>query len=333
MNHKTIFVAIVIAGLGLAGCGPGTGYLVKPIPADERIEETVISRDPGLFVSDKIAILDLEGMLMNQRDWSIFTGYENPLSLFLEKVERVKADPAVKAVVLRINSPGGGVTAGEIMYRGVADLRATKKVPVIAIIEDVGASGAYYVACGADTILAHPTSITGSIGVVVQTVSLAGTMKMLGVEAKAVTSGPMKEMASPFKPLDGNDLAVLQGMVNEFYGSFVDVVAKGRPKLTREQVLKLADGRVYSGRQAKANGLVDDVGFVEDALALAKKQAGVKRAKVVMYSRPWGYRATFYSQASQPQAGPQINLVNLNAASLLSFLQPQFLYLWTGKDN
>jgi protease-4 len=331
MNHKTICVAIVLMGLAVVGCGPSTGYLVKPIPADERLTETTISTDGGLFVSDKIAIIDLEGMLMNQRDWSIFSGSENPLSLFLEKMDRAKADPSVKAVVLRINSPGGGVTAGEILYKSVADFRAARKAPVIAIIEDVGASGAYYVACASDTILAHPTSITGSIGVVVQTVSVAGTMRMLGIEGKAVTSGPMKEMGSPFKPLDGNDLAILQVMVNEFYGGFVDVVAHGRPKLTREQILKLADGRVYSGRQAKANGLVDDVGFVEDALALAKKRAGVAKAKVVMYGRPWGYRATFYSEAPQAPATSQINLVNLNAASMMTMLQPQFLYLWTGK--
>jgi protease-4 len=333
MNHKVICVAIVLAGLAVAGCGPSTGYIVKPIPADERLTETTISTDGGLFVSDKVAVIDLEGMLMNQRDWSLFSGHENPMSLFLEKVDRAAADPAVKAVVLRINSPGGGVTASEILHKHLADFRASKKVPVVAIIEDVGASGAYYVACGADTILAHPTSIAGSIGVIMETVSFSGTMHMLGIEAKAVTSGPMKEMGSPFKPLDANDRVVLQVMVDEFYKGFIDVVVAGRPKLTREQILKLADGRVYSGLQAKANGLVDDVGFVEDAIALAKKKAGVTRAKVIMYSRPWGYRATAYSDAPQAPATSQFNMINLNAASFMGMLQPQFLYLWTGRSN
>jgi len=122
-------------------------------------------------------------------------------------------------------------------------------------------------------------------------------------------------------------------MVNEFYKGFVDVVAKGRPKLSRDEVLKLADGRVYTGEQAKANGLVDDVKHVPDAVALAKQRAGLSRAKVVMYSRPWGYRSTFYSEAPAAPAGTQVNLVNLDAQGALNLLQPQFLYLWTGRTN
>ena len=337
MNKRILSLAVVWAGLGIIGCGAGTGYIVKPIPADETVKETVIASDGGWFLSDKIAVIDLEGMLLNQRDWSVFSAHENPVSLFEEKFDRAQTDPDVKAVVLRINSPGGGVTASEILHKRVLDFRAARKgVPVIAVIEDIGASGAYYTACGADTICAHPTSIVGSIGVLVQTVSLSGTMKMLGIDAKAVVSGPMKTMGSPFKPLEDKDLAVLQGMVDEYFQGFVDAVAKGRPKLTREEVLKLADGRVYTGLQAKANGLVDEIKTVPEAVGLAKQRAGLSRAKVVMYSRPWGYRATFYSQASQeqqPAANPQVNLINLNAANLWSVLQPQFMYLWTGRGN
>jgi protease IV len=317
----------------VAGCGPGTGYIVKPIPVAERLTEAVIARDQGLLVTDKIAIIDIEGIIQNQREWSVLSASENPVALFVEKVDKAQADPAVKAVVVRINSPGGGVTASEILHKRLMDFRAARKgVPVVAIIEDVGASGGYYAACGADAILAHPTSVTGSIGVIVQTVSIHGTMQKLGIDAKAITSGPLKDMASPFKPLDENDQAVLRGIVNEYYERFVDAVAKGRPNLKREDILKLADGRVYTGTQAKANGLVDDLSDVAGAVAMAKKRGGLTRTKVVMYGRPWGYRATYYSQApaSPPAETPQINLVNLNAAGFWPLLQPQFLYLWTG---
>jgi protease-4 len=325
---------ILALAAGVAGCGPGTGYIIRPIPADERLTETSVACDPGWFVTDKIALVDLEGVIMNQRDWSIFSGHENPVGLFVEKVDRAQEDPAVKGLVVRINSPGGGVTASEILHKRLLEFRSARKgLPVIAVIEDVGASGGYYVACGADSILAHPTSVTGSIGVLMQTVSFSGTMRMLGIEAKAITSGPLKDMASPFKPLEQKDQAVLQGMVSEFYGRFVDAVARGRPQLKREDILKLADGRVYSGLQAKANGLVDDVSDVAGAVALAKKRSGAARVKVVMYSRPWGYRENYYSQAPAGPASPQVNLVNLSAAEIWGFLQPQFLYLWTGRTN
>lgn len=339
MKTRMLTLAAGVFALAAGGCGPGTGYIVKPVAVGDRLAETVIAADPGWFVSDKIALVDVEGVLLNQRDWSVLSANENPVALFVEKLDMAQADPEVRAIVLRINSPGGGVTAGDIMLRRVQDFRAARRVPIIAIIEDVGASGAYYVACGADTIWAHPTSVTGSIGVVVQTVSFAGTMKLLGIEAKAVTSGPLKEMGSPLKPLEEKDTAIFQGMVNEFYQRFVDVVAesraKGRIKLSREEVLKLADGRVYTGEQAKANGLVDDLGYVKDAIALAKARSGAQRVKVVMYHRPWGYRSNFYSEAPAGPAatGTQVNLLNVNAPNFWSLLQPQFLYLWTGRMN
>jgi protease-4 len=336
MNHKTIHILLVaLAAVGgglLGGCGQGTGFLIKPVPLDERLVETVVEADGGWFVSDKIAIIEVEGMILNARGSMLTGGGENPVSLFVEKLDRAEADPSVKAVVLRINSPGGGVNASDMMYERLLQFKKHTRVPVVAIIEDVGASGAYFIASGADTILAHPTSITGSIGVIIEAVSFAGTMRMLGIDMKAITSGEMKDMGSPFKPLDPKDEKVLKALVDEFYGRFIKVVCDGRPKLTREEIVKLADGRVYSGPQAKANGLVDDVCYLPDAISLAKKLSKAKRVEVVMYSRPFGYRASIYSQTTAPMAQPQINMVNVNAPDLLELSRPQMMYLWTGRN-
>lgn len=330
MRMRTVwFLLIVVASCG--GCGQNVGWVIKPVRLDEALKETTISSDPGLFVSDKILILDIDGLLMNRRGGGLFGPQQNPVSLLAEKLDKAQKDRSIKAMVIRINSPGGGVTASDIMYHRIRRFRAARpEVPVVAVIEDIGASGGYYIACASDVIIAHPTSVTGSIGVMVQTFSISGTMKLLRIDAKAVTSGPRKDMASPFKPLNSKDLAILKGMVDEYYKKFLDVVAEGRDNLTAEKIKALADGRVYTGLQAKENGLVDEIGYLEDAIELAKRRSGSKLVKVVMYHRPLGYRANAYSQAPSISAGTQVNLVNFSVAGLLDAAHPQFLYLWTG---
>jgi len=276
-------------------------------------------------------VIDVDGLLTNQRRKGLFGLGQNPVSLFVEKIDKAQRDPDVRAMIVRINSPGGGVTASDIMYRRLVQFRQARGVPVIAIIEDVGASGGYYIACGADVILAHPTTVTGSIGVIVQTVSFAGTMRLLGITSQGVTSGKHKDMASPFKPLDKEDLAILQDMVNAFHARFVHIVASGRPKMKKEKVEALADGRVYTARQALAHGLIDGLAYMDDAIVRAKADAHLERAKVVMYHRPFGGKSSFYSAAAPPAPQGQGNLLNVSVGQLPGFDQPRFLYLWTGR--
>jgi len=313
----------------IGGCGSNTGWLLTPVSLDERLTETVIHRDRGWSVSDKVAVVDVSGIIFNERSRGFFGEGENPVSLFVEKIDKAQADRSVRALVLRINSPGGGVTASDIMYNRVMQYKSATGNPVIAVLVDVAASGGYYIACAADVIVAHRTTITGSIGVIVQTISFAGTMDKIGVTAEAITSGKMKDMGSPLKPLDKADAEVLQGIVDDFYGKFVSVVASGRSKLDAAQVRKLADGRVYTAGDALNSGLVDSLGYMDEALVLARKRSGAERIKVVMYGRPAGYRANAYSMV--PGVGAQFNLVNVNAGALMSLAQPRFMYLWTGR--
>jgi len=239
--------------MGLAsvgGCSVDMGSLLRQGP----LEETVVGGDDGFFVPYKIAIVDVDGVIVNEREKGLFSSGENPMSLFIEKLDAAADDDAVRAVIVRINSPGGGVTASDIMHKALIDFRAKRGIPAVALIQDVGASGGYYIACGADRIMAHPTSVTGSIGVIAQMLSVTATLRMIGVETKAVTSGAMKDMGSPFKPIDPKDTAVLQVMINAFYERFFTVVQDSRKDIPAADLRKLADGRVYTGPQAKAYG-------------------------------------------------------------------------------
>ncbi|MBL7133407.1 MAG: signal peptide peptidase SppA [Phycisphaerae bacterium] len=329
MKRQSVVWVMVLAGFVLAGCGQRSAWIIRPVSPDEKLTESVVSRDPGLFVGAKIAIIDVDGLLLNSRRQSIFSAGENQVSLFVEKLDKAQRDPNVKAMIIRINSPGGGVTACDIMHDRLRRFRdARRDVRVFAVIEDVGASGAYYVACGAERILAHPTSVVGSIGVIVQTVSFAGTMAKLGIDAHAITSGKHKDLASPLKPLDKEDQAILQEMVDRYYKRFLKVVGAGRKALPAVRVKALADGRVFAGEQAKELGLVDGLMHMTEAIQLAKQECGAKRVKVVIYHRPWGHRANVYSTLPTP---PQINLINISVGDFLDMARPRFMYLWTGR--
>ncbi len=315
----------------LAGCAPGGGLLIRPVNTNEKLKETTVATDDGILLRDKIVIIDVEGTLNNSRDRSIWAS-ENPVALFSEKIRKAQRDKKVVGLIVRINSPGGGVTASEIMHqRLMAFRRKRPKVPVVAIIEAVGASGGYYVACATQEIWAHQTSVTGSIGVITPAISLAGTLSKIGVTTQLVTSGPFKAMNSPLKPLDQADIAILQGIVDEFYERFVTVVDTGRAKLTTAQVRKLADGRVYTGPGALKNGLVDRLGQMPDAIKRVKELAGKDAVKVVMYHRPHGYRGSY--DAGATGRTPQVNIINLTGVNLLDMARPRFMYLWTGREG
>ncbi len=324
---KNLLVLICLVGL-VSGCGGHSGILIKPVPLDQRLLESVVQADAGWFVG-KIAIIDVSGLIVNKRIGPMFGASENPVSMFAEKLDVAGRDKSVKAVVLRINSPGGTVQATETMHNRLKRFRKETGKPVIACITDVGASGGYYLACGSQRIICQPSTITGSIGVIIQTVNFTGTMKMLGIKADAITSGQLKAMGSPLKDMTEQERKIFQDMVHEFYEHFVEVVAEGRSGLDAEKVRKLADGRVFTGRQAVKIGLVDQLGDLQDAIAQAKKAAGIKKARVVMYHRPLGYRANVYSASPAHTPATQINLINIQMGRLLLLHRPSFLYLWS----
>ncbi|MHC5163887.1 MAG: signal peptide peptidase SppA, partial [Planctomycetota bacterium] len=307
-------------------CGTGA-FEIRMIPADQELKETQIDKDKGMFVSDKIIVIDIDGVMLNRQRSGWMQSGDNPVSSFLEKLDKAANDETVKAVVLRLNTPGGSVAAADMMYHSLTEFKRKKKVPVVACMMDVAASGGYYLACGADGIIAQPSCITGSIGTIMQTISVAGTMEKIGVTAVAVKSGNMKDMASPLHELSDEEQVILQKIIDGFYEQFLGVVQAGRPKLDKNKLRELADGRVFTADQAHAEGLVDRIGYADDAIAWAKKMADVKKSKVVIYHRPQATMPNVYGSAMSQTSGTG-PLVNIDLPDWLDTGGAKFLYLW-----
>lgn len=274
----------------------------------------------------KVLLLDLSGVISSQ-DKDGLIPQPNLLATFKEELTKASKDEKVKAVVLRINSPGGTVNASDILYHELKTFKANKKIPVIASMMDVAASGGYYLAMATDAILVHPSTVTGSIGVIMLTVNAKGLLEKVGVEANAITSGPRKDMGSPFRTMTAEEKLIFQGVIDSFYDRFLAVVQEGRPRLSADQIKKLADGRIYSGEQAKAAGLVDEVGYLDEAIDLAKKNAGLTEARIVTYRRHGEYQNNIYSRLFGTSSGLS-SLASMDLLSIVRGGSPQFMYLW-----
>jgi protease-4 len=288
-------------------------------PRVRPLEETTIEGSGA----DKVLLIDLAGVLAEEPILTLESRPQVPLlARVREELEKAEEDARVRAVVLRINSPGGTVTASDILYHEITRFKERRKVPVVASILDVGASGGYYVALAADRIVAHPTTVTGSIGVLMLTVDASGLLEKIGVSATYVKSGALKDMGSPFRSLRPEERALFQDLIDRFYGRFVELVARSR-KLDEARVRAFADGRVYTASEALGLGLVDRIGYLEEAIGDARSAAGLAEARVIAYRRPRQYRATIYSSAEAP--APAATLADL-ARIVVS--GPRFLYLW-----
>ena len=314
-------ISLVLAGV-VGGCSLPT-FLVRPVANSDKLEEITL-REGGRA---KVAIIPVEGLLANAKTGGgLLKPEENPVSLFVQQLHRAAADESVKAVVLRVNSPGGTVTGSDTMYEELLRFKKKTGKPVIASFQEVAASGAYYVACGADRIVTQPTSIVGSIGVIFQTFQIDGTLAKLGVTATAIKSAEMKDMASPFVPITPAAREVTQHIVDEFYARFVGIVTASRHLADSPDLKTLTDGRVFSGTDAKKYGLADEVGTLEDALALARSAATVPDARAIAYKRPYGYQGSIYADTSTP--APQANVLKLELPEATTPLPRGFYYLW-----
>ena len=309
----------------LSGCG-GMRLVIDVVPAVDGLTETVVLEDPGAASSDKIALIQITGMIADADRPGLLRKGENPVSRLVESLHKAAKDSKIKAIVLRINSPGGTVTASDVVYREIQHFKRTTKKPVVVLMSDLATSGGYYIACAGDEIIAHPTTITGSIGVIIQTFNFSEGMRRIGIKADAITSGPNKAAGSPFEPMPAEHRALLQGLVDEFYANFVAIVTESRPNLSPADLKWITDGRVVTGRRAAEVGLIDSTGDLRDAFEAAKRRAGLTAAKLVKYHRPLEYVGSAYARS--PAANPQINLLqlNLNAGPLLE--QSGFYYLW-----
>ena len=228
----------------------------------------------------QIAVVTIDGPITGGASSGFLASTVSARDL-VEQLRRAREDGAVRAVVIRMNTPGGSAAASQEVAQAIRRVRAAGK-PVVVSIGDLGASGGYWIAATANRIVANPASLTGSIGVIMELTHYEDLYEKLGIDVETIKSGPYKDIGSPTRPPTEAERQILQAMVNDIYQQFVDVVAEGR-RLRREQVLQWADGRLFTGRQALQVGLVDQLGTFEDAAELAASLAGLKNYQLVEF--------------------------------------------------
>ncbi len=230
----------------------------------------------------------------------------------IEQLHRYEESSSVKAIVLRIDSPGGGMVAAQEIFEEIGKIREKGEKCILASLGSVAASGGYYIACGTQTIFANPATITGSIGVMINFLNAEELFDKLGIRFTTIGSGKHKDMGSPSREITPEEEAMLRALVDDMYEQFLQVVIERRG-IPREEVLQLADGRIFSGKQAKEKKLIDELGNLDDTIEQAAKMAGIKGKPVVITEKPgipWLLRLLFERPRSHlfPLSYRDINL-------------------------
>lgn len=278
----------------------------------------------------KVLVIPIEGTVTSHDTRSLFGGEPNMVDTVMRRLNKARTDSSIAAIILKINSPGGAVSATDTIYNEILRFKRARNIPVIAYFQDVAASGGYYIAMAADEIVAQPANLCGSIGVLSIHVSVEGLMKELGVKAQVLRTGSMKGEGLPFADLTEEQMAHRQAMINVAYDGFIGIVKSGRPALKEEDIRKLADGRVYHGQEALQNGLIDHVGYFHDAFERAEARAGVSNATLVTYTTAIDdCERTIYTE-TRAQAPAEIPLASQLASKLgLDNTGCAMLYLWS----
>lgn len=288
----------------------------------KHVVETIIEGNG----ENKVAIIPVKGILSNESAEGLFVEKPSIVDIVKQQLEQAADDTQVKAVLLEIDSPGGGITASDIIYNQIIKFKTETQKKVVVYMQDVAASGGYYISSAADAIIAHPTTITGSIGVIMPLINVAELINRYGIRDNSIASGNLKEIGSPLKQMTADEAAVLKGIIDEMYMQFVKVVSTGR-KLNIETVKKIADGRIYTGKQALEKGLVDQLGYLEDAVNTTKELAGLTEATIVRYEKHYGL-ADLFSLMSKKLF--QHNTIRLDISQLQDRRDTRPMYLWNG---
>lgn len=288
------------------------------------VQSTVQSGNP----EEKIVVLPIEGV--------IHQGTTEWVSKWIKNVEK---DPHVKAVVLSIDSPGGGVTASDEIYNRVMQLKKNRGFPVVVAMKGLAASGGYYVSAGADQIFAEPTTLTGSIGVIMPNFNLNELGKKWGIKEDDITSPPdgLKNAGSMFGEPKPREREYLQAVSDQMYARFTGIVKDGRGSKLKGTIKEICDGRIYTAQEGLKNGLIDQIGYADDVYAWVKTQANLKNPQIVKFQVPIYWLGLFGGESKQRGADlyrkdkPLSITVNLDAQTLDELRSPRMLYLWRGE--
>jgi protease-4 len=275
------------------------------------------------FATKKIAIIDVSGAIMEGED-----------SLAAKQIERVRQDPDVVAVVVRVNSPGGTVTGSDYIYHHLRDLAEKRKLPIVVSMGSVCASGGYYVAMAVggqpNTIFAEPTTWTGSIGVIIPHFDVSSGLAKLGITEDSIASGPLKKMGTPTRKMTDAERKILQTLVDDSFKDFKAIVVSGRPKFkdNSSELDAVATGQIFTAKQALSHGLVDQIGFIDVAIARAAELAGVSTDSVrcIKYEKHPSIFNSLLGESQTPARGMS-GISDLSA--VLDLATPRAYYLWS----
>lgn len=283
---------------------------------------------------EKIVKLVVEGTIIDDGTSGLFPTNSYNHASFMEQLNKIKEDSTVKGILLEINSPGGSVYETAEITRALKEIQEEKQIPIYASMESQAASGGYYIAANSDRIFATEDTMTGSIGVIMSSMNYSGLMEKLGITDATIKSGALKDAGSSSRPQTKEDKEVLQAFVDSMYGRFVKVVAEGRA-MDEAEVRKLADGRIYDGAQALDNGLVDDIGYPDQALNALRKDEGLQSAQVVSYtSGSTNFMNTWFGNSLAEFQGikpSQEELVRNIVESVGTPQAPKAMYLYGGE--
>lgn len=304
-------------------------------PPPSRTDERVVPMSlegPVDECTPKVALIDVDGLLLNQNMTGVSSVGDNPVSLFQEKLAAAAAAPGVCAVVLRINSPGGAVNASEVMFHELQQFRARTKLPVVACILDTAAGGAYLLAAGCDQVIAYPTSVVGGVGVIWNGYNLRETLGLQSVIAQTIKAGQYIDMGSMLRQYSEPVRAMLEGMCSDYHRHFKGLIRQIRPqipdhcKLYGDDNADPLDGRVFAGIQAVDCGLVDQLGFLDDAVARAQQLGQQPQAKLVAFRRACD--PAFSPFSVTPNTPVQNSLIPLSVPGIDRSRLPTFLFMW-----
>ena len=315
----SLLVNLMQFSSAMSGSG-SLGAMGAPPRKKPRLAE--IQQEAGAH-DRKIVQIDLEGLISSFDSGGLFSMAISSVESIKSQLDQAAEDSKVKAVVLRINSPGGEVTASDTLYSAVKEVSAKK--PVVVFMDSMATSGGYYIACGASKVVAAETSLTGSIGVIIDTLNYSGLFEKVGLQANTFVSGAFKDSLNGARPMREDEREYVQNLVSQMYERFLGVVSESRG-LPKEQLRSgVADGRMLTGREALEAKLVDRLGYLEDAWALARELGGAENAAVVKYRRETGFFDLFSASAAgtgQSKAPVQVRLT----PEILSGLRPGLPY-------
>jgi protease-4 len=313
--------AALFLGAALSGCAFVNVSLYQG--AQPLKEKVIEGKGPG-----KVLVLDVSGVISYEDEDGAGPLKEHVglVPTVKEELRKAAEDSEVKAVIFRIESPGGTVNASDLLYHEIMAFKKEKDVKVVACLLGIATSGGYYVASAADHIIAQPTTLTGSIGTIAFKLNVQGLMDKIGVETETVKSGEMKDIWSPFRPATREEREIFQVIIGQYQATFLNVVRAGRAQLTEDDLKVIRDGRVLTGQQALKLHLVDQLGYLSDAVAWARKAAGTPEAEVVLYHRPGTYVENVYS-STKAEASSWLGSIQRQGL-LLSGPPVQFMYLW-----